>query len=232
MEKLLKEKFLKYGFNLSEKQINRLTIYYNFLIEENKKYNLTNITQQEEVIIKHFIDSALGVNLIKKNSTVIDVGTGAGFPGLVLKILREDIKLTLLDSLQKRINFLNTLLIKLDIKDVIIVHARCEDYCVSHRESFDIALSRAVAPLVTLSEYLLPFVKVGGAVLMYKGVKINEELKEGSKAIKLLGGQIKQTHKFILAEEGERYILEIEKVSKTDKKYPRGKNQPRLKPIK
>ena len=232
MEKFLKEKFSKYGFNLSEKQINRFIIYYNFLIEENKKYNLTNITQQEEVIIKHFIDSALGVNLIKKNSTVIDVGTGAGFPGLVLKILREDIKLTLLDSLQKRINFLNTLLIKLDIKDVITVHARCEDYCVSHRESFDIALSRAVAPLVTLSEYLLPFVKVGGAVLMYKGVKINEELQEGAKAIKLLGGQIKQTHKFILAEEGERYILEIEKVSKTDKKYPRGKNKPRLKPIK
>ncbi len=161
MKELIKNTFINYGYSLSDKQIRQFEIFYQFLVEENKKYNLTAITEPEEVVVKHFIDSILPEKVIKQGSTVIDVGTGAGFPGVPLKILRPDIKLTLLDSLQKRINFLEQLLFKLDINDVITTHSRAEDYVKNKREFFDFAVSRAVAQIPTLAEYLLPYVKVG-----------------------------------------------------------------------
>lgn len=232
MKNFIKESFKKYGFNLSENQVDNFIVYMDFLLEENNKYNLTAITQPNQVIIKHFVDSVLPLKEIKFGASVIDVGTGAGFPGVPLKILRPDIKLTLLDSLQKRINFLNNLLEKLNIKDVATLHSRAEDYAVKAREKFDVALSRAVASVPTLSEYLLPFVKIGGEVIMYKGSSAEEELAQGSKAINLLGGKVEKTLQINLEEvESERKIIIIKKTKNTDKKYPRGKNLPKTHPI-
>lgn len=232
MKDFIKKIFKKYNFELSEKQVDQFVIYMDFLLEENQKYNLTAITDQNEVVIKHFVDSILPLAEIENNASVIDVGTGAGFPGVPLKIMRPDIKLTLLDSLQKRINFLNLLLAKLGITDVTTLHSRAEDYAVKSREKFDIALSRAVASLPTLAEYLIPFVKVEGKTMMYKGSSADEEIALGNKAVITLGGEIEKVVNFNLDEvASERKVIIIKKVSKTDKKYPRGKNLPKTKPI-
>lgn len=232
MIEIIKEKFKNYGFDLSDKQAKQFFDYYEFLVSENQKYNLTAITDFNDVVMKHFIDSVLPLNKIKENASVIDVGTGAGFPGVPLKILRPDIKLTLLDSLQKRINFLNQLLKLLGINDVKTIHSRAEDYIKQGREKFDYALSRAVASVPTLAEYLLPYVKVGGEILMYKGSGFQEELDLGHKAIKILGGQVENVLNYKLNEiDSQRNIIIIKKISMTDKKYPRGKNLPKLKPL-
>ena len=232
MIEIIKEKFKNYGFDLGDKQAKQFFDYYEFLVSENQKYNLTAITDFNDVVMKHFIDSVLPLNKIKENASVIDVGTGAGFPGVPLKILRPDIKLTLLDSLQKRINFLNQLLKLLGINDVKTIHSRAEDYIKQGREKFDYALSRAVASVPTLAEYLLPYVKVGGEILMYKGSGFQEELDLGHKAIKILGGQVENVLNYKLNEiDSQRNIIIIKKISRTDKKYPRGKNLPKLKPL-
>ena len=232
MKILIKDIFDSYNIKLNDIQINQFESYLTFLIQENEKFNLTAITQPKEIIIKHFIDSVLPYKDIPLNSKVIDVGTGAGFPGIPLKILRNDLHLTLLDSLQKRINFLNNLLEKLNIKDVKTIHSRAEDYVSSNREIFDIALSRAVASIPTLAEYLIPYVKINGLVMMYKGSKVNEEIALGQKAINELGGKIINVQNFYLSEvDSERNIVFIKKIHSTNKKYPRGKNLPKTKPI-
>ena len=232
MIEIIKEKFKNYGIDLSDKQAKQFFDYYEFLVSENQKYNLTAITDFNDVVMKHFIDSVLPLNKIKENASVIDVGTGAGFPGVPLKILRPDIKLTLLDSLQKRINFLNQLLKLLGINDVKTIHSRAEDYIKQGREKFEYALSRAVASVPTLAEYLLPYVKVGGEVLMYKGGGFQEELDIGQKAINILGGKVVNVFNYKLNEiDSQRNIIIIKKISRTDKKYPRGKNLPKLKPL-
>lgn len=232
MKEKLIEIFNKYGFKLTDKQSDQFVSYFNFLLEENKKFNLTSITDEDGVCFKHFLDSVLPVKEIPQNAKIIDVGTGAGFPGIPLKILRPDIEITLLDSLQKRVNFLGQVAKLLKLDKVVCVHDRAEDYCKKTREKFDIALSRAVAQIPTLSEYLLPFVKIGGKVIMYKSQKTDEEIEAGKKAIEVLGGKIAKVEKIDVAEiEAQRTFVYISKIKQTPAKYPRAKNLPKTKPI-
>ena len=231
MKDLIAQIFKNYNFELNNKQIEQFYSYYTFLIQENEKFNLTAITDPLEVIVKHFADSVLAEKYIKNSARIIDVGTGAGFPGVPLKILRPDIKVTLLDSLQKRVNFLNQLIDKLQLKEINAVHARAEDYVKEEREKFDVALSRAVAQIPTLSEYLLPYVKIGGKAIMYKGLNIDEELEMGRYAIKTLGGVVESQKEFELQEvSSSRSIIVISKTSHTPTKHPRGRNKKRTNP--
>ena len=156
--------FNKYNFKIDKKQAEKFELFYQFLIKENEKYNLTAITDKKEVIFKHFLDSVLAEKNISKNAKIIDVGSGAGFPAIPLKILRSDLEIVMLDSLNKRVNFLNEAIKILDLKNISAVHGRAEDFIKNNREKFDYATARAVAPLNTLLEYLLPYVKVNGNV--------------------------------------------------------------------
>lgn len=217
--------------NLVDDNQEKFETYYTHLVEYNKNVNLTAITEKEEVYIKHFYDSCLSQSYIHNKAKVVDIGTGAGFPGLPLKIIRPDIELHLVDSLNKRITFLNILKEKLNL-NFKTTHSRAEDFCVNFRESFDVCVSRAVAKLNTLAEYCLPLVKVGGMLIAYKGANFNEELEESKKAIKLLGGQIEEVKTVLLPKDkGERNLIIIKKISKTNIKYPRSKNLPKIKPI-
>ena len=227
---IIKDLDLLNVFNLTVIDKEKLITFYNFVIEENKKYNLTAITEYEDVIKKHFIDSIIPYKLISQNVSIIDVGTGAGFPGVPLKIIRPDLKVILIDSLNKRINFLNELINKLKLNGIEAFHFRAEDFCAKNREKFDYALSRAVTQTNTFSEYLLPFVKKGGYALFYKSQEIKEELKEGEKAIKILGGKIEKIENFEI-DENKRSIVFVKKISNTPTIYPRGKNLPKTKPI-
>lgn len=221
-----------------EKQINLIKNNYNIfekyfekLVSYNEKVNLTSITEKQQVFNKHFLDSILPIDEIKDNAYIVDIGTGAGFPSLPLKIVKPDIRLTMVDSLSKRINFLNELTFELNIKTENI-HARAEDFAIKNREKFDIAVARAVARLNTLLEYLLPVVKIGGYVLAYKGNNIEEELNEASNAITTLGGKFEKIlHYNLPNNDGERNIIVIKKIKPTPNKYPRNKNLPKLKPI-
>lgn len=216
---------------LFDKEKDKFDIYFKEIVDYNEKVNLTAITEKEEVFIKHFYDSCLSQNFILQNAKVVDIGTGAGFPGLPLKIIRPDIDLHLVDSLNKRVTFLNLLKEKLNL-NYFTIHARAEDFCLKYREKFDVCVSRAVAKLNTLAEYCLPLIKVGGRFIAYKGSNIEEELKESKKAIKLLGGKIEVIKTFNLPKDkGERNLIVIKKVSSTNTKYPRGKNLPKTKPI-
>lgn len=206
--------------------------YYQELVSYNEKVNLTAITEVNEVFTKHFLDSILSIDAIPVNSSVVDVGTGAGFPSLPIKIVRPDIKLTMVDSLNKRVNFLNSLCDKMKIESTN-VHARVEDFAKNNREKFDVAVARAVAKLNTLLEYLLPLVKVGGLVIAYKGANLAEEFMEADTALEVLGGKVLKSLRFDLPNgHGERNILIIEKVKPTDKLYPRPQNKPKTNPIK
>lgn len=231
MKEKIKEMFSKYSIEINDLQAEKFVKYYDFLIEENKKFNLTAITDFEQVILKHFIDSVLPINEIKHNAKIVDVGTGAGFPGIPIKILRDDVDILLVDSLEKRIKFLNELIKLLSLKKIKTLHSRAEDIG-NNRETFDVSLSRAVAKVNTLSEYLIPYVKVGGKIIMYKGKNSEEELTEGENAINILGGELEDIKKYYLPEiESERNVIIIKKIKQTNKKYPRNKNLPKLKPL-
>ncbi len=228
----LKQAFSSYNINLNETQIDKFLQFYDFLIEENQKFNLTAITDFEEVVYKHFIDSVLPHKNFKQNSLVVDVGSGAGFPAIPLKILRDDLKIVMVDSLNKRVNFLNQVITLLSLKNISAIHARVEDFAKSNFEKFDYSLSRAVAQTPTLSEYLLPLVKVGGYAVMYKSQKLEEELAASEKAISVLGGKIERIEEFEIKEYlSLRKILYLLKLKNTPKLYPRGKNLPKTKPI-
>ncbi len=205
--------------------------YYTELVDYNQKVNLTAITEKGEVFTKHFLDSILSIDAIPENATVIDVGAGAGFPSLPIKIVRPDIKLTMVDSLNKRITFLNYICKLLNVKSKN-VHSRAEDFAKTHREKFDVAVARAVAKMNTLLEYLLPLVKVGGIVIAYKGGNVGEEFAEAYNALDILGGKVLKSLRFDLPNGyGERNIVIIEKIKPTPIQYPRDKNQPKNNPI-
>ncbi|MBQ1808279.1 MAG: 16S rRNA (guanine(527)-N(7))-methyltransferase RsmG [Selenomonas sp.] len=226
----------EYGINLTETQIAQYNRYFELLIEWNEKINLTAITAPKDVAIKHIIDSitAYDAALFQAGTTVIDVGTGAGFPGLPLKIFCPEIKLTLMDSLNKRIKFLQTVVEELGLKDVECVHARAEEGARNkkYRESFDIAVSRAVARLPILCEYCLPFVKKGGHFIALKGMQYNDEAEEAVKAIKVMGGSRTEIRPVKLPEiDDKRAVIIINKTMPTPKTYPRKAGTPTKNPI-
>lgn len=226
MIKNLLQNYIKdYKITLTENQYEQFQKYFELLAEWNEKMNLTAITDESGVALKHFADSLSLLNFvdIPQNSSLADVGTGAGFPGVVLKIARPDIKLTLIDSLNKRLIFLNEVCSQLGI-DAELIHSRAEDGARDEklRESFDFAVSRAVARMNVLSEYCLPYVKVGGAFCAMKGAQASEEFKESLNAINTLGGKLEKKYFFELPENGgERAIAVVRKVKNTPQKYPR-----------
>lgn len=225
-----------YGVSFSHDVKADFEKYYNLLIEWNEKINLTAITQPDEVAVKHMIDSltCLDDAYFPPGCTVIDVGTGAGFPGLPLKIYRPDIKLTLLDSLNKRLNFLQQVVDKLSLTEVKIVHSRAEDggRAGNLREKHHIAVSRAVARLNVLCEYCLPLVEVGGFFVAMKGAKFAEEVSEAKKAVKTLGGEIVTVKEVKLPGlEDVRAVVYIKKTSETPSQYPRRSGLPEKKPL-
>ncbi|MCI9320694.1 MAG: 16S rRNA (guanine(527)-N(7))-methyltransferase RsmG [Lachnospiraceae bacterium] len=221
---------------LSDFQVEQFMVYYEMLAEWNQVMNLTAITEYNAVLKKHFIDS---LSLCKaydtsKNISCIDVGTGAGFPGLALKIAYPNMKVTLLDSLQKRIQFLDAVIQKLELTGIETIHGRAEDYAKPGmlREKFDLSVSRAVANLSTLSEYCLPFVKKGGYFISYKSEKIAEEMEEAENAISILGGEVKGQIEFMLPDSDiYRNLFVIIKKKDTPKKYPRKAGLPSKEPL-
>lgn len=236
-EELLKSSAASIGVELNDKQITQFIRYYEILVEWNSFMNLTGITEYEEVVQKHFVDSLALCKAVDVNEaeTLIDIGTGAGFPGIPLKIAYPHLKVTLLDSLQKRIKFLNEVVMQLELQDVETIHGRAEDFAKPSmkRESYDLCVSRAVANLASLSEYCLPYVKLGGYFVPYKSGKIDEELEESKKAVYLLGGKIEEEVKFSLPDSDiSRSLIKIKKTSATPKKYPRKSGLATKEPIK
>ena len=232
----LREKAAAFGIKLSDHQLEQFETYYEMLVEKNKVMNLTAITEKNEVIDKHFADSLAliksGVSLTGQK--ILDLGTGAGFPGIPLKIAFPELEIVLLDSLNKRIKFLNEVIEALGLEKITAIHGRAEDYAkdAAYREQYDLCVSRAVANLATLSEYCLPYVKVDGMFVPYKSGEIDEEVKESSKAVKILGGKIEDVVKFELpGTDIGRSFVKIHKVKNTAKKYPRKAGMPSKEPI-
>lgn len=232
------EKFLeeisKISIELSEKQLEQFRIYYEMLVEKNKVMNLTGITEWDEVLEKHFLDSISLIRAIDLNQelTVMDMGTGAGFPGIPLKIAFPNLRVTLADSLNKRVLFLQEVIDALKLEGIEAIHGRAEDLArdKKYREQYDLSVSRAVANLSTLSEYCLPFVKIGGQFISYKSGEIEDEVDSSKSAVFLLGGKIKDIVKFELGESGRSFIV-IDKVKGTPKTYPRKAGTPSKKPL-
>lgn len=224
------------NISLNKNQIEQFYRYYELLIEWNKVMNLTTITDYDEVNEKHFIDSLSIVKILDflDIKTVIDVGTGAGFPGIPLKIVFPHLKIVLLDSLQKRVNFLDTVINEIGLNSIITLHGRAEDFArkSEYREQFDLCVSRAVANLSVLSEYCIPYVKKGGIFIAYKSGNMQEELKQSEIAVKVLGGSIENVEKFNLPQsEIERSLILIRKRKSTEKEYPRKAGVPVKNPI-
>ncbi len=237
-EEFVKEIILKLkeiNININEKIADKFYKYTNMLLEWNEKINLTAITEISDIILKHYIDSLTINKYIKEQNTIIDIGTGAGFPGIPLKIVNPNNKFILVDSLNKRINFLKEVEKELNLQDIEMIHSRVEDLAKikEYREKIDLAVSRAVANLSTLLEYMLPFVKENGLCICMKGPNITQEVEDSKKAIEILGGKIEKIEKINLpGSEIERNIILIRKINKTPNKYPRKAGMPAKQPIK
>lgn len=226
----MKKIFNQYGIALTDSQQDLFEKYYQILIEYNAKFNLTAITDRQQVIIKHFVDSSLACGKVCGN-TLIDVGSGGGFPAIPLKIMNDNLNLTMLEATGKKCEFLKAVVKELSLNNVQVINDRAETLAkdVKFRESFDCCTARAVARLNTLCEYCMPFVKVNGTFVALKG-DVNEELLQAEKAIKVLGGKVKENFEYTL-DGAKRAIVSIYKVSSTDKKYPRGNGKERKNPL-
>ncbi len=236
MRDLLVDGARQLGINLSERQVEQFMRYKELLQEWNEKMNLTAITEDREVMTKHFLDCMTINKALDMNSqkTVIDIGTGAGFPGLVIKIAFPHLKVTLVDALKKRLNFLEVVINELGLTEIECIHSRAEDLGKNkaYREGFDICASRAVANLAVLSEYTLPFVKVQGYLIALKGQKLDEELEQGQKAIQILGGELEEVvHTGVPFTDLNHKIAKIKKVKPTATKYPRKAGEPTKSPL-
>lgn len=233
----------KMNIELSDHQIDQLIDYYSLLVEWNEKINLTAITEYEDVCLKHFADSFSIINLFNSKEEmflffngkkIVDVGTGAGFPGICLKILIPELEVTLMDSLDKRIRFLNEVIEKLELKGITAIHARVEDFAKlpEYREQFDFATARAVAALPILLEYCIPFVKEDGYFISYKSEKADEEIKLSEKALDILGGRMEKKNSFLLPDNvSQRTLISIKKIKSTPSQYPRKAGVPTKKPL-
>lgn len=234
MEDFKKDFCLYFEEEIDDNKIQKFYDYMNLLVEWNKKINLTAITEEKDIILKHFVDSLTVLKYIKDNKNIVDVGTGAGFPGIPLAIMNDSLKITLIDSLNKRINFLNEVCSKIKLKNTKAIHSRAEEFGQdnNYRESYDIAISRAVSNLTVLAEYLLPLVKVGGKIICMKGPDIEEELKQAKSAIDILGGKFERCDNFCLPKSDiSRNIIIINKIKETPKKYPRKAGTPVKTPL-
>lgn len=229
------EKYLaKMNISLLKEQYEQFYAYMELLIEWNEKMNLTAITEPKEIILKHFVDSLTIAKYVEEGKSIIDMGTGAGFPGIPLKIYRKDVKVVLADSLNKRIKFLDEVIDKLKLENVETIHCRAEELGKNkqYREKFDYATSRAVANLSTLSEYLMPFVKLNGKCIFMKTIEVEEELEKAKKAIKTLGGKIEKVDKFEIPESDlGRSIIIVKKEKITPSKFPRKPGTPAKEPL-
>lgn len=237
MNKIFENNLKELGITLNTKQKEQFASYYELLIEWNKVMNLTGITEREEVYSKHFLDSLVLCRLVSLNSSMslIDIGTGAGFPGIPLKIVFPKLEVVLLDSLNKRVNFLNTVIQSLNLQGIKAIHGRAEEIAKQseYREAFDIGVSRAVSNLSALSEYCIPYIRVGGIFVSYKSDSIEEELENSKNAISILGGEIGKVDKFQLnGTDIGRSLIEIKKKRSTSKKYPRKAGTPTKEPLK
>lgn len=224
----------KMNIILDDLKMERFYKYMNLLLEWNEKINLTAITDEREIIVKHFLDSLTIEKYLDNIKNLADIGTGAGFPGIPIKIFNPNIKITLVDSLNKRVNFLNDIVKELKLENVEVIHSRAEDLGKdkNYREKFDVVTSRAVANMSVLSEYLLPLVKIDGKCICMKGAEIEEELESAKYAIKLLGGRIEKVDNFELSDEHlKRNIVVIKKIDKSPSNYPRKAGIPAKKPI-
>lgn len=230
--KELKEKSKLINIELKDNQIEKFYNYMNLLLEWNEKINLTAITEPKEVILKHFVDSATIIKYIENDMQIVDVGTGAGFPGIPLNIINNKANYLLVDSLNKRVNFLNEVINNLELKNINTVHSRIEDFGKDNKECFDIATSRAVASLNVLLEYLLPLVKVGGICICMKGSNTKEEIENSKKALEILGGSIEKIEDITLPNSDiRRNIIIVRKIKNTPNKYPRKAGIPSKEPL-
>ncbi len=232
-KKIFAEEANKNKITVSDEEIENLYKYMVGIIEWNDKVNVTAITDEKLFIVKHFIDSLLINHYLQGKESIIDIGTGGGFPGVPLKILNKEKKFTLIDSVNKKLNVIRDLSEKIGLENLEIIHTRAEDLASKkeYREMFDVATTRAVSNLSTILEYMLPFIKVGGIAICMKGPNYNEELEEARKAIEILGGKFEKIETFNLEGEMERNILVIKKVKNTPNKFPRGQGKPLREPI-
>lgn len=230
----MKEECEKNNIQISNEEIEKLYIYMKEILEWNEKVNVTAIKDEKEFIVKHFIDSLTIEKYITNGEKVLDIGTGAGFPGIPIKITKNKSHVDLVDSVNKKLNVIRDIIPKIKLEDIECIHIRAEDLAknVKYRESYDVVTSRAVANLTTLVEYMLPFVKVGGKIICMKGPNVEEELAESKKAISILGGKIEQIENINIDSDYERNIIIIKKEKPTPKQYPRGQGKPLKEPIK
>ena len=233
-DQIFKRECNKNKINLKESKIQKFYDYMNLILEWNEKMNLTAIKDEKEFVVKHFIDSLSTNYLVENEEKLLDIGTGAGFPGIPLKINNDNLNVTLIDSVNKKITVLNDVIDKLELNKIEALHIRAEELAKNnnYREKFDVVTTRAVSNLSTIAEYMLPFVKIGGKAICMKGPNIEQELKESTKAIQILGGQVEKIEKLNINEEFERNIVIIKKIKNTNRKYPRGQGKPAKEPIK